>query len=351
MIAIASTSVRSPLQAARVSAEGGFTVMLLTAVATCACWLIATRSLDVGTDTQVYANFFSTLANRPIQTRLEPGFLYISMFVHWLGFGIPGYQAVLFGLLLVTVLVSTRAFYRFLDASIGYITFLSAATMLLLLSPVFVNSSINAVRQGLAALLVFTALIAFEQRQWWRFYAYALIAALLHFSSALYIAFAPVLFLGHRRLRYVAVAAFIVYVTGASMHVVRSASPALYNIVMEHAANPNFRSGVRADFALFSMAWYALPFLAAPLVQEPYRERLKQSTSLYLVMLLPFFMLGWGFFSNRYLLPAWQAASLILGAMLSLSRFRLLRSPALIDLGLLFSVAIFYYYVHTGIVI
>ena len=99
------------------------------------------------------------------------------------------------------------------------------------------------------------------------------------------------------------------------------------------------------------MAWYALPFLAAPLVQAPYRERLKQSTSLYLVMLLPFFLLGWGFFSNRYLLPAWQAASLILGAMLSLSRFRLLRSPAIIDLGLLLSAGVFYYYVHAGIVI
>jgi hypothetical protein len=351
MSAIASSTTRSPLQTSRVSAEGGFTVILLAAVATCACWLIATRSLETGTDTQVYANFFSNLANRPIQTRLEPGFVYISMFVHSLGFGIPGYQAALFGLLLVTVLISTRAFYQYLGATIGYITFLSAAGMLLLLSPVFVNSSINAVRQGLAALLVFTALIAFEQRQWWRFCAYALIAALLHFSSALYVAFAPVLLLGHRRLRYVAVAAFIIYASGASLHLVQSLSPALYSIAMEHAANLNYRSGVRLDFALFSMAWYALPFLAAPLVQEPYRERLKQSTSLYLVMLLPFFMIGWGFFSNRYLLPAWQAASLIVAAMLSLSRFRLLRSPALIDVGLLLSVGIFYYYVQTGIVI
>ena len=351
MSAIFSSTTRSPLQTSRLSAEGGFTVMLLVAVATFACWLIATRSLDTGTDTQVYATFFSNLANRPIETRLEPGFVYISMFVHGLGFGIPGYQAVLFGLLLVTVLISTRAFYRYLGATIGYITFLSAAGMLLLLSPVFVNSSINAVRQGLAALLVFTALMAFEQRQWRRFCAYGLIAILLHFSSALYIAFAPVLFLGYRRLRYVAVAAFIIYASGASMDLVRSLSPALYSIAMEHAANLNYRSGVRLDFALFSMAWYALPFIAAPLVQEPYRERLKQATSLYLVMLLPFFMIGWGFFSNRYLLPAWQAASLIVGAMLSLSRFRLLRSPALIDLGLLFAVGIFYYYVQTGIVI
>jgi hypothetical protein len=351
MNAVATSHTRSPLQTARLSAEGGFTMILLTAVATFACWLIATRSLDTGTDTQVYANFFSNLANRPIETRLEPGFVYISMFAHGLGLGIAGYQAVLFGLLLVTVLISTRAFYQFLGATTGYITFLSAAAMLLLLSPVFVNSSINAVRQGLAALLVFTALMAFEQRQWWRFCMYALTAALLHFSSALYVAFAPMLLLGYRRLRWVAVSAFLVYVSGASMYLVHSASPALYSIAMEHAANPNYRSGVRMDFALFSMAWYALPFLAAPLVQEPHRARLKESTSLYLVMLLPFFMIGWGFFSNRYLLPAWQAASLILAAMLSLSRSRLLRSPALIDVGLILSAGIFYYYVHTGIVI
>ena len=65
--------------------------------------------------------------------------------------------------------------------------------MLLYVSPMFVNASINAVRQGLAALLVFTALLSFQQRKWWPFALYGALASSLHLSSLLYLVFAPLL--------------------------------------------------------------------------------------------------------------------------------------------------------------
>ncbi len=75
------------------------------------------------------------------------------------------------------------------------------------------------------------------------------------------------------------------------------------------------------------------------------------STSVYLVMSLPFFIIGWGFFSNRYLLPAWLAISMILAAVLCHARIAPLRNPLLIRIGLLASCAVFYVYVSRGIVI
>ena len=333
------------------NASAVLSILLLIAVAVFGCWLVGTRSLETGTDTSTYATFFERLGQGPVQTRLEPGFVLVSYGLNRLGLGVIGYQISLFALLLLIVWVSTRNYFKYLGGTRGYLTFLSASVMLLFLSPMFVNGSINAVRQGLAALLVFTALLSFHQRNWLQFLLYGALAISLHFSSALYLLFAPALLLNTRWLRLVAAAAFLAYASGLSMALVQAVSPALYGLVMEYTANPNYRSGIRIDFAVFSIFWYALPHLASPLMQQPYREKIKESAAVYLVMLLPFFTIGWGYFSNRYLLPAWLSASLIMAAILCYNRIGALRHPMLIRLGLIASCAVFYIYVTNVIVI
>lgn len=339
---------RRPLDAAAGAVLGA---LLLVVVALFACWLVGGRSPDIGTDTHTYAGFFSSLGSTSLETRLEPGFVFLSYALWKLGVGVTGYQTALFAVMLATVVAATHHYHAFLGSRRGYLTFLSAALMLLFVSPMFVNASINAVRQGLAALLVFTALLSFHERRWWSFVAYGAVASSLHMSSLLYLTFAPVLLLGPRMQRAVAAGAFVLYVSGASMVLVRAAVPSLYELVMTYTENRYYRSGVRIDFAVFSIFWYVLPHVLLPLVQPEYRQRIRESTGIYLVMLLPFFAIGWGFFSNRYLLPGWLAVSLILAAMACHSRIAALRHPLLIRMGLLASCAVFYFYVTRGIVI
>ncbi|MEZ0474686.1 EpsG family protein [Luteimonas sp. B3_2_R+30] len=329
----------------------GLNLLLLLAVAIFGCWLIGTRPFDVGTDTSAYAGLYQRLGTGMVETRLEPGFVYLSYVLRQLGLGVVGYQAALFALLLGAATVATRRYFHYLGDTRGYFTLLSAALMLLLISPMFVNASINAIRQGIAAPLVFAALLSFHQRDWWKFALYGTLASSFHYSSLLYLAFAPVLLLRPDVQRYLAAAAFLCYVSGLSLIVVRTALPSLYQTVMEYTATTRFESGVRIDFAVFSIFWYALPHLLAPLVPRPYRERIKNSTAVYLVMLLPFFSIGWGFFSNRYLLPGWLAVSLILAAVLCHSRIALLRNPLLVRIGLVASCAVFYVLVTNVIVI
>jgi hypothetical protein len=182
------------------NAMASMTLSFLLLVGVCAfgCWLIGTRSIDTGTDTSTYAGFFARLGQDAITTRLEPGFVAISYVLNRLGLGVTGYQAALFALMLTTVLVSTRKYFTYLASPRNYLTFLSASLMLLYVSPMFVNASINAVRQGLAALLVFVALLSFQQRKWWQFVLYGAVACSLHSSSALYLLFAPALGRAHR---------------------------------------------------------------------------------------------------------------------------------------------------------
>lgn len=340
-----------PRRTADAAAKTVLSLLLLAMVAAFGCWLVGTRAPDIGTDTYTYAGFFEALGQGDMETRLEPGFVYLSYVLWKLDVGITGYQASLFALMLLTVVASSHRYFAYLGDRRGYLTFLGVAVMLLYVSPMFVNATINAVRQGLAALLVFTALLSFRERKWLYFLLYGAAASSLHMSSLLYLLFAPLLLLGARTQRLVAVVAFALYASGASLVLVRSLVPALYELVMSYTANRHYRSGVRIDFAVFSIFWYALPHLLSPLVRAEVREKIKDSTGIYLVMMLPFFAIGWGYFSNRYLLPAWLSVSLILAAMLFHSRLPLLRHPLLLRFGLIASCAVFYYYVTHEVVI
>lgn len=326
-------------------------MILLGGVALFACWLVGTRPLDIGSDTETYAGFFENLVQGMPETRLEPGFVYLSYALYKLGLGVTGYQFALFGLLLVMVALAVRRYRFYLETPVSWQTLLCASLMLLFISPMFTNASINAIRQGLAAPLVFVALLGFHRRRWGTFALAGALAASLHLSSAMYLACVPALLLSTRWLRVVAAGAFLAYVSGLSMLAVRAAAPGFYDVVMEYTANPLYRSGVRIDFAVFTIFWYLLPHFLAPLVQAQWRQRILDSTSVYLVMSLPFFLIGWGFFSNRYLLPAWLAVSMILAAVLCHARIAPLRNPLLIRVGLLASCGVFYIYVSRGIVI
>ncbi|GGD53935.1 EpsG family protein [Pseudoxanthomonas indica] len=337
--------------AGEVQAKRWLGLLLVLVVGLFGCWLVGTRSIETGTDTETYANFFDALNGGLPETRLEPGFVYLSYLLNRLGLNLVGYQMGLFALLLVGVGIAIRNYRRYLDTPVSWQTLYCASLMLLFISPMFTNAAINALRQGLAAPLVFAALLAFHRRRWGGFLLWGAVATSLHLSSLMYLLCAPALLLSTRWLRVVAVTAFALYVSGGSMLLVRAASPAFYDLVMEYTANTLYRSGVRVDFAVFTGFWYLLVHMLAPLVQAQWRQRVLDSANVYLVMVMPFFIIGWGYFSNRYLLPGWLAVSMILAAVLCHARIAPLRNPLVLRCGLLFSCLVFFVFVTRGIVI
>lgn len=333
------------------AAASGLSFLLLVIAAVFGAWAVGTRPLDIGTDTSVYAGFYEALGHTVIHTRLEPGFVFVSTVIRKLGFSVIGYQVLLFALLLLIAVVASRKYFNYIGGGRGFAMYLTAAITLLYVSPMFMNGAINAIRQGLAALLVFSALLSFHRRQWWQFLLFAALASSLHLSSLMYLACAPALLVSARTLRWIALLAFVMYVSGLSMRIVQAFIPPLYAFVQEYAFNPDYRSGVRVDFAVFSIFWYVLPHMLAPLIRESHREAIVQSAAVYLVMVLPFFAVGWGSYSNRFLLPAWLAASLIVAAILCFSRLSILRNPLLVQVGLVGACMALYYYVSNGIVV
>ena len=333
------------------NARAVVTVLLVAFAWVLTATVVSLRSTDVGTDTHIYAWVFLAMRNGVVDTRFEPGFVALTRVSSLLGMSVVGYQATLFSVLLAGAAVAARKYFNYLGSNREYLTFLCAVLVFLFVSPMFVNASINAVRQGLAAPLVFAALLAFHRRQWRSFVVLGAMASSLHYSSLIYLGFAPVLLLKLRTQRIVAAIGFLAYSSGLSMLVVRTAAPAVYTAVMSYSADAVYRAGVRLDFAAFSLFWYLLPFLASRLVREPFDERIKQSAAVYMTMVLPFLAVGWGNYSNRYLLVPWVAASFIVAAMACHSRLSALRHPLVLRLALIPASGVFCYYVLNMVLI
>ena len=326
-------------------------VMLVAAAIVVVDLVVGTRG-NIGTDTSVYAGVYDALLHHAQgQSRFEPVFYYLSVVLAATGMSFTAYESVLFLVMMGTVVVATRHYHDYLESETRYMTFLVASLVFLFISPVMSNASINVVRQGLASLLVFTSLLAFYRRQWRAFVLWGLLATGFHYSSLLYVVFAPVLLLKPKLQRALGIAAFLAYCSGLTMVLVRALVPGVYTMVMAYDASSTFKAGVRLDFAVFSLFWYLLPFVVAPLVREPVRERINRSTAIYLVLMLPFFAVGWGNFSNRYLLPAWLSVSLILAAICCDNRFSPLRNPVVLRMALIGAAGVFCYYVKHGIVL
>lgn len=313
--------------------------------------LVGTRSMDVGTDTRTYAQFFISLGRGPVVTRLEPGFVFLTRSLRALGLSVYGYQLVVYLMLIISAFLACKDYFSHLERRRNFLGFLMVSAALLFASPVFVNASINTVRQGLASFMVFAALLSFLHRRWMRFLILGALATSFHYSSVLFLFFAPALFLRVKMLRIIAIIAFTVYCTGISRAFVSEFLPPLYSMVMDYSANATFNAGIRIDFAVFSIFWYLLPYVVGRLVEHEYIDRIKEGGSVYLVLLLPFFMIGWGNFSNRYLLPAWLSASLTVAALLFSSRVPVFRNPIVVTAALVCSCGLYFYYVKHLIVI
>ncbi|WP_221250094.1 EpsG family protein [Desulfuromonas versatilis] len=325
--------------------------LLLVGVAFC-CSTVALRPLNIGTDTQAYANFFYHVDKYGIvNTRLEPGYVAFARIVSYLGFDLVGMQALTFLLLITIIVYSATEYWKYLGSFNSKLMFLTASFGFFFLSPMFVNASINAIRQGLASLLIFTALLSFSRRQWLKFAVLSFAAIGFHYSSVIYIVFSPMLLLRQRGLHLVFVFFFILYCLGLTEEMVKFVSPFVYSQVMDYKYGSQYNAGVRLDFAFFSIFWYIIASFSLFFVRKSVKEKLVVTISIYLTMLLPFFLVGFGNYSNRLLVPAWLSLSLLFGAIIYNCRVVIFRHPVYLWMFLCFSSVVFNYFVINEIII
>jgi hypothetical protein len=204
-----------------------------------------------------------------------------------------------------------------------YILFLLVG-IFLFLSPFFFAAMVNVIRQGTAVFALFIAYLSLAYRfKFLAFFFASFIALGFHHSSAIALAFSPLLFFRQRILFWLVMGAACLYLTGASEKIVYLISHLsavdVYGKIQNYGSNLEYKRGIRLDFTLFTLA-AGLGFTGLVKYTLGRDERLifNSLLKIYWVFVLPFFFLGFGGFSDRYLLAGWLFLSILMAVFVGL---------------------------------
>lgn len=289
--------------------------------------MVGFRDLDTGGDGLSYARHYYQQAGCKCFTDMEIGFEILTYPVSFLSLGLVAYftfiSAVIFLLTYRIVVGLASLTYQGGKTGVAYVLVLCAMMGVFLLNPLYAQIHTNALRHGLSALSVGLCAVLAMRRNQKQALICSAVAVMFHWSALLYI---PLIPLASERLEgfdvpvlltFVALPVF--YMTGTSEAAVKLLLPAVHQFVYAYGeeALQRYGFGPRLDFTLFTvtvgLACYALTQIP---VFRSYRW-LKRFAVTGIAMTFPFFIFGWGVFSNRYLLTPWVVFSIIGAAMLA----------------------------------
>lgn len=298
--------------------------------------LIGARGLDVGTDTARYAEWFKQIADRfGFYGNIEPGFNIFGLMIAFISDSVIFYFfCISLALFVMTNVIAVKVanFDGQLEHKDKQLIF-GLILLGFLLSPFYVSAHINAIRQGLAGFMVFYAFLCLHDRSWIKFVIASIVAVSFHSSSAMYLVLFPLFLLPFPYLLAIAIGFSLLYATGLTEVIVKYLSHLLhlplYDFVAGFRTDVSYQSGIRYDFLVFS--WLGLLFALIVRYFSDKKEVITSLLNIYIVLLVPFLMLGFANFSNRYAYTAWLFLSVLAAYTAYLvpvwQRLRVLVSP------------------------
>lgn len=282
-------------------------VLLLTSV-------IAIRDISVGTDTQTYTSIFLMGASCKCPGNHEIGFeaflypMYLLSFTPELIF--------FFISLLIFILIFFLSKKTIENFSLGtnykvdyryYITVFS----FFIIVPIVIQVHINAIRQGISALFFLLSFLYLLEGSKKKSLFYLIVSVSFHYSALLIMPFYILFFYTKIKVNIVfsfAVFLFLllslIYILGFSEELIKYLSNLLHLPVWEavkmYGEDSSYKVGVRYDFYIFTLLLF-LPLFFISL----YNDSIKIYFVFLLVSTIPFLLLGWGAYSNRYLFNVW----------------------------------------------
>lgn len=307
---------------------------LMVVCVICLSLAIGARASHVGTDTENYVYFYDqVLVCQCTPAGFEPIFGFIARCTALISESVNTFFVLVSFIQLCLMVGTGRTLSRFLGFHPRDYRVQILAIAFAFISPFFMAAQINIIRQGTAAFAIYLAAIAIAERRHWTAVVWALLATGLHFSSVLYLALFPLMYLQFRYRSFIFVALIFLYASGLSQIIVKIVSDVLgiplYALVASYGEGADYRVGVRYDFLLFSLA----PLLIGIVVYAQsrsnlFKERVRAICEIYAILLIPFLLLGWGGYSDRYAFSAWMLLPVI-GATFS---YRLFSGRAFISL-------------------
>lgn len=275
---------------------------------------IAIRDPSIGADTQTYTNkFLGGVACKCIGES-EIGFEAFLYPMYLLSFSPELIFFTISLLIFILIFYNSKkivdSFSMELESKNNYKYYITVFSIFIMV-PVVIQIHINAIRQGISALFFLLSFLYLLEESKKKSLLYLIISISFHYSAFLVLPFYILFLYSKVRVNVTfSVATFlflllsIIYVLGLSEEVVKYFSTLLHLPVWEavstYGEGSSYRVGVRYDFYLFTL------MLLLPVFFLSLSNRNIRTYFIFLVVsTIPFLLLGWGAYSNRYIFNVW----------------------------------------------
>ncbi len=293
---------------------------------------VGIRDISVGVDTLNYIlNFKKMTEYAYISPLFEPGFQGYTFLISSLTDSVEVYLISLSLLLTFLYLKVTNNAYNkyFYKSNKSFFYFILLTFALIYSSNFFLTANINGIRQGLAAPLIFLFYQSLADRAKYKALIYAIFAISIHYSSVLYLSFFFIIFFSFRKNLFLFIVSSVMYLLGVFEILIKSIS-SLLGLPIYTMVNSFSDTGLYEGFNLFFFLFSLLPVIGIItykfiFYRLPSDNAIVDCFKIYFALILPYFILGFAGYTNRYAFTAW----LFLPIFFSVFIFRVIKPSAL----------------------
>jgi hypothetical protein len=283
--------------------------------------VVGNRPMYVGSDTNTYVEIFRSIFSGG-GDKYEPGFLFL---IKMSGFFSKEHEFVfsVIGFLVTFIYLLFSMYFakNFRSREQAKIIFFTC--IFLLSSSWFFVAVANGVRQGLSlSVLYFSICLVLNKKYIYSFFVFGFSVS-FHYSSILFLPFFALIFLSFRFVFFVYCLLGFFYFLGVNEIVVRVISQTLdlpiYDLINGYADGLQRWSGFVPELFFYTILWpilflliYFLGYLKSYSCSSVF-----DSLKIYLILCLPYFVFGFGSFSNRYGFIAWFFIPFLLSVLLA----------------------------------
>lgn len=285
------------------------------------------RPVITGTDFEAYNLWYGRVSFDSLsQDRLEPLFQLVGIFFSALGVSSSNFFSLVCFFLSLSIVYSFKSLleYVFEDDPDKYNLIYNSLIFSLIISfalPFYFNASTNVIRAGLSFPFILLSIVSIRKKLTIKFIIYSIIAIGFHYSSALFILFYLVLsYLDRKVLNVSYIILCILYSLSVTKNILTSLGiswvDAVVSTVEDFVSYADYQTGYRLDFLAFTLFILFSYIFLSRFIKVTLNDKYF-ICDLYKGLTFPFLLVGFGAFSDRYLLNAWLLSPILISIPIS----------------------------------
>ncbi|WP_274426441.1 EpsG family protein [Chelativorans sp. YIM 93263] len=291
-------------------------------------YLVGTRPESAGRDTDNYIAFFHHILEGNTGTRYEIGFRIFTASVAAFSNSEGIYLATIYAIVTLSIFGAQYLYARILDQRGRYLYF-PLILSILLSSSWYIVATTNGLRQGISLSVLYIAvMLILVYRRTAYFVAISGFAALFHITAILPIPFIILFrFIPYKLSFCIFFMTAVAYALGIwrqlfyYLHIFLNIN--IYDSVINYADGADMWYGFQLDLFAYTLFWPIFYIIITPFIRKRYLKLFVRMLVAYMALCMPYFIFGFGPFSNRYAIIAWLFLPLLHCGFIVSSKFRI----------------------------